>query len=472
MTKDKPTLKQVVEQVLSGLDGPISVKELAERVYAIYPTKAKTAMSSFRNCLHYDEQGKNLVYLDKDNILPMQLAMQGVRFRVPVDRHVEKDGTVPIFLFDFFLPHNSKPNEMNFVDREGHSIPVRIKSVKNIWLSENPFFFKDFVEAFDFSAWLKKFEPRRGDSLLVTVQDWENCTYALEYEPHKKKRPREIEQVNHELAGILFDMVESSPRGDVIAFQIIPDAYMKLSNPRGYPGDNWHDVVAGDTRVKFDGFTINYAEDMRPFDRMSLSDDEQLPWIKDTYTKKQADDVYRFKVFLGFNSRIWRMIEIKAGQTFVDLDAAIRDAFGHDTFDHMGGFWKLIPRGMSQKKFREIEIGDINPLGEGTAADLHVGGIDLKPGDLLNYVYDFGDWVEHEVRFEGISQAEMGKSYPVMVEKNKPKYEYCVVCKAEGKETVATLICLQCSSEKELVFVCDDCADKTHTQHYLDEIIY
>ena len=30
--------------------------------------------------------------------------------------------------------------------------------------------------------------------------------------------------------------------------------------------------------------------------------------------------------------------------------------------DHMGGFWKLIPRGKSKKKFREVEIGDINPL--------------------------------------------------------------------------------------------------------------
>ena len=63
MPNDKPTLKQVVEQVLAELDGPITVKNLADRVYAIYPTKAKTAMSSFRNCLHYDEQGVNLVYL-------------------------------------------------------------------------------------------------------------------------------------------------------------------------------------------------------------------------------------------------------------------------------------------------------------------------------------------------------------------------------------------------------------------------
>jgi hypothetical protein len=193
MVDKKTTLKQVIEQVLSELVGPITIKDLADRLYAIYSTKAKTAMSSFRNCLHYDEQG--------------------------------------------------------------------------------------------------------------------------------------------------------------------------------YPGDNWREIVENDRRVKSDGTVLKYPEDVPPFEHMMLPDDEQLPWIRDSYTKKQSNDVYRFKVSLGFNSPVWRVIEIKAGQTFANLDVAIRDAFGHDTSDHMGGFWKLIPRGKSQKKFREVEIGNINPLEEGTAAD-------------------------------------------------------------------------------------------------------
>jgi hypothetical protein len=177
-------------------------------------------------------------------------------------------------------------------------------------------------------------------------------------------------------------------------------------------------------------------------------------------------------VSLGFDSHIWRVIEIKAGQTFADLDVSIRKAFGHDTSDHMGGFWKLIPRGKSRKKFREVEIGDINPLEEGTAADLHIGGMDLKPGDRLKYVYDFGDWVEHEIVFEQITMTEAKRSYPALVERNKPKYQFCVLCKTEGKDTVATLICLECTTKKKLVVLCEDCANKNHEEHYLEEIIY
>jgi hypothetical protein len=90
----------------------------------------------------------------------------------------------------------------------------------------------------------------------------------------------------------------------------------------------------------------------------------------------------------------------------------------------------------------------------------------------MKYVYDFGDWIEHEVRLEGISTVETGKSYPIVVERNKPKYQYCVLCESKGKETIAALVCLQCSTQKRVSFLCEDCANKKHEEHYVEEIIY
>jgi len=471
MADKKVTLKQVVEQVLSELDEPITVKDLADRVYDIYPTRSKTAMSSLRNCLHYDEQGVNLVYLDKYTILPARIAMQGVRFRVPIDRHAEKENEIPILFFNYFIERNAKAKDIRLVDNAGNPIACKVKTVKNIW-EPNSLWRRDFVEVFDFTEWFNRTKPQRGDSLLVTVRNWESREFIIEYEPKRKRRLEDIQRFNKEFSNTLFNMLEESRDGDIFLHQVIPDVFVRLSNPRGYPGDNWREIVESDKRMMSDGTILKYPEDMPPFEHMMLPDDEHLPWIRNNYTKKQSRDVYRFKVSLGFNSPIWRVIEISAGQTFADLDVAIRDAFGHDRFDHMGGFWKMIPRGTSQKKFREIEIGDINPLEEGTAADLHVGGMDLKPGDLMKYVYDFGDWIEHEVRLEGISTIETGKSYPVVVERNKPKYQYCVICESKGKETTATLVCLQCSAQKRVIFLCEDCADKKHEEHYLEEIIY
>jgi len=472
MADKKVTLRQVIEQVLSELDRPITVTDLADRVYAIYPTRSKTAMSSFRNSLHYDEQGVNLVYLDKFTILPMRIAMQGVRFRVPIDRHAEKEHEIPVLFFNYFIDKDAKSGKIHFSDKSGNPIPFKLKSAKNIW-ETNSLWRMDFVDAFDFSEWFNRIKPKRNDSLLVTVHDWESREFLVEHEPQKQRRTAEIQRYNKEFADILFDMLEESRDGDLFLHQIIPDVFVRLSNPREYPGDHWREIIQSDERMVNDGRILKYPENViSPFDHLFLPDDERLPWIKDTYTKNQAQSVYRFKVSLGFDSPIWRVIEIKAGQTFADFDVAIRDAFGHDRYDHMGGFWKLIPRGKSQKKFREIEIGDINPLEEGTAADLHIGGMDLKPGNLMKYVYDFGDWVEHEVRLEEILVIETGKSYPLVAERNKPKYQYCVLCESKGKETVATLVCLQCSTQKRVIFLCENCADKKHQEHYLEEIIY
>src|SRR3712207_6997999 len=47
---------------------------------------------------------------------------------------------------------------------------------------------------------------------------------------------------------------------------------------------------------------------------------------------------------------------------------------------------------------------DVNPFGGGSAADVHLAGLELKPGDQLKYVYDVGDWIEHRLTLEAIEE--------------------------------------------------------------------
>ncbi|HLO13932.1 MAG TPA: hypothetical protein VK206_03820, partial [Anaerolineales bacterium] len=470
MVDNKPTLKQVVEQVLAEMDGPLTVKDLADRVYAIYPTRSKTALSSLRNCLHYDEQGVNLVYLNKSTILPTRIAMQGIRFRVPIDRYAEKENTIPPSFFNYFIHRETKLQNVRFMDDRGNPIDFRVKTVKNIW-EPNSLGRRDFVDAFEFGNWFNQVKPQRGDSLLVTVQDWESHTFLIEYEPKRERNLDAIQRYNKEFSDILFNLLEESLDGHLFVPQVIPDVFVRLSDPRGYPGDNWREIIERDQRVRNDGISLFYAEDLPSFELMELAEAEQLPWIHDSYRPAQENDVYRFKANLGYNPSIWRTIEIKAGQTFSEFDGILRKSFNHDMSDHMSGFSKLIPRGKSKKKFREVEIGDVDPFGEGTAAELRVGGLGLKPGDTLQYVYDFGDWVEHQIILESIGTVEEGKSYPRIVEQNKPRYKYCADCQRKGKQTVATWICIECSQEKQKdILVCETCLDENHEEHWAEEV--
>lgn len=117
--------------------------------------------------------------------------------------------------------------------------------------------------------------------------------------------------------------------------------------------------------------------------------------------------VYRFKVQLRYRKRRWHRIEILGSQTLADLDAIIREAFKHDPFDHLAGFWLA-----GGRRGPDIDLATVEPFGGGENADLPIAAIGLEQGDRLKYVYDFGDWVEHIITLEAVTEPEADIEYP------------------------------------------------------------
>lgn len=194
--------------------------------------------------------------------------------------------------------------------------------------------------------------------------------------------------------------------------------------------------------------------------------------MKKPYLQARDRQVYRFKAALRHRPGLWRRIEIQGTQFLEDLDAILRKAFNHDIGDHMSGFWKLPQQGTGQR-FREVALGDIEPFGGGSGANRHIARLELKPGDKLKYVYDFGDWVEHRITLEEIVEPESEGKYPRIVDQNQPRYRYCQECKDKGRKTRATWICIDCSNaEQEVVRVCEKCLEARHEDHHAEEIVY
>jgi hypothetical protein len=190
------------------------------------------------------------------------------------------------------------------------------------------------------------------------------------------------------------------------------------------------------------------------------------------FSPAQGRQVYRFKAALRYRSDLWRRIEIQGQQTLAELDAILRDAFQHDPFDHLGGFWKLVRRGKGSRS-RKVDLGSIDPLGEGDGAELRVAGLGLELGQQLEYVYDFGDWIDHRLTLEEIVEPEKDVSYPRIVGQNKPRYKNCESCRARGHKHRANWICLECSNEQQReVLICEACLDKEHEDHYAEGILY
>ncbi len=189
-------------------------------------------------------------------------------------------------------------------------------------------------------------------------------------------------------------------------------------------------------------------------------------------SEKEKQQVYRFKVYFKHNKKLWRRIEIQGEQTLDDLDGMLHTAFNHG-WDHLSGFWRLISRGKG-KRFREEELAVIYPFGnDGYGGETLIAALELKVGDALKYVFDFGDWIEHRLELEAVEAPVPEAEYPRQVAENKPRYHYCPHCKEQGKKQIATWVCIECSNnEGKEVLICGACLKEFHPEHYADEMLY
>ncbi len=473
---DLMSYDEVFKQVLPLLKGPISVDELVAQILTLRPSTAKRPRVAVRSQLRERNWRGELVFLDSKTILPGHLAMQGVRFAVPLERQEAKRGVLLISpAFSIFLRSEIPPEKVQLEDESGRSLPVNIVT----WEENVKTFFgpsKREYWAFELSDWFRAHHIRRGDYVLVTVEDWERGHFRLEHETarQRKRHQEEIDAKNQELADLLFDQLEAARNEFIYASKALPTVFTRMSDPRGYPGDHWFLVVVEDPRMQATGNSIHYEDWSSPLDDIlkNVYEEEAPPSAEVALSPEESRQVYRFKAALEYRKGLWRRIEIQGEQTLADFDDILRTAFEHDHGDHLSGFWKRMRRGEG-RRYREIDLGSINPFGEGEAADLSIAGLQLQPGDALHYVYDFGDWIKHLITLEEIVKPEKDAKYPRIMAQNRPRHRYCESCKAEGCRTVATWICLDCTDRGQRgVLVCEDCLTKYHEDHYAEEILY
>ncbi len=131
---------------------------------------------------------------------------------------------------------------------------------------------------------------------------------------------------------------------------------------------------------------------------------------------KSIKHVYQFKISLkNIRPPIWRRIQVPEDYTFWDLHVAIQDAMGWWEA-HLHAF-----KVMNPQKGIEEEIG----IPDEGFADLEhriLAGWKQKiskyfsaQNDKALYIYDFGDYWEHELKLEKIIASDKQKDYPICV---------------------------------------------------------
>jgi len=119
--------------------------------------------------------------------------------------------------------------------------------------------------------------------------------------------------------------------------------------------------------------------------------------------------VHIFKVSLG--TGLWRRIGIPGHLTLDILSAAILDAYGF-AYDHLDRFTYTDRFGVS----KHINHLDLEWEEEPTTAEVRVGELPLAPGDVMIYLFDFGDGWEFDVALERIAPADAEITQPEILE--------------------------------------------------------
>lgn len=483
------TRDEAIQTVAAELDGPTSFDEIAERVLQLWPSKARNPKTGIRDALRFYNLNYGLAPLDPKRkvFVPLRIGLRNMRFRMIVS---EEEASRGILFFDesvkVFLPYHLRLNleegdQIELRDQSGTSLPVKPRLITfTVETAIGPQKTDQF--GYELTDWFLAHNVQADDSVICTIVDWITPILQLEHEPVSERNDDAIQVRNEELTNILFDMLEDSRDERIQVRQAVLDAHLRLSDPRGYPGDPWPIAVDADERMRWDFYEIKYADGspdffdllmggmFSPEEGFSNDPEYNAPEL----TPEEANAIYVFKAALKHRKSLWRRIEIQGGQTLADFNSILVDAFDHD-WDHMGGFWKRVRRGKS-RRFREVDLGSVDPMGGGDGAHVTLAKLELSLADEIKYVFDFGDWYEHILTLEDVipaNEAGTDIEYPRIVAQNRPRYRYCGQCKEEERKTVAIEICIDCSNQEQRdVLVCAECSEKYHEEHYIDEILY
>jgi len=235
----EPSFDDIVEALVAEMTGPLPLSELVRRVLERKPSKAKNPSNAMAGRLRQRYGRVSYVFLDRDTVTPIRLAMQGVRFRVTLDREMAGACAVPLdpYFFPFLrgVRAYKASVEFSFANDQGGEIPadltrLHIKGPELLGQSMGT-----DATAIDLKEWLGPLRPRRGDSLLLTVLDWEQGRFQVVFEPARRQRKKDIAAQNRALADRVYELLEETYDERLSVSHGVPTAYARLTSARDYP---------------------------------------------------------------------------------------------------------------------------------------------------------------------------------------------------------------------------------------------
>jgi hypothetical protein len=262
MAQGEPTIADILQELSAQYNGVVAEREVMDRVLERKPSRAKNPYAGIREKLRYDGPRLGWVRLGGGELIPLRVALTGLRFRViPNDDEFAGDLIAWSKLAPFVAPETGG---LRLEDASGQPLTIRSTSLP----LGMGVFGMSYSPALGLSDWFSHvgFEP--GDSMIVTIRAAEPMTLRLEREAAAAFRAQDVRMQERELVDVIADQLARGRTNMLFPQEVVLPTYARAPWRTGYPGRPWQQLIAADPRLQLvDDLYIADNSFRRPFDR-------------------------------------------------------------------------------------------------------------------------------------------------------------------------------------------------------------
>lgn len=240
MNQHEPTIATILRLLAGEYDGPVEERRVLERVLERRPSSAKNPYATIRERLRWDGLTLGWLRLNRSQLVPLRIALQGLRFRcIPRPRDIAA-GLLPVAHLQPFA--GLRNYECTLRDLSGATLPFVDLDAERGRDAALP--------AFDLRAWYAAagFEP--GDSIVVTIAGAEPLVLQIERERRDAFHPAAVAAQDAELVETIVDRVRRSQAALIPCDEVILPIFATAPWRNAYPGSPWQHLVVRDGRLQ------------------------------------------------------------------------------------------------------------------------------------------------------------------------------------------------------------------------------
>lgn len=240
MTQHEPTIASILRLLAHEYDGPVEERRILDRVLERRPSNAKNPYATIRERLRWDGLTLGWLRLSRNQLVPLRVALQGLRFRcLPRARDVQS-GLLPLAHLQPFAGLRTYACALRDVDG-ARMVFIDIDEDPGHDIS---------LPAFDLRAWYARNAFVPGDSIIVSVVSAEPLVLAIEHEPRAAFRAAAVAAQDAELVETIVERVRRSQAALVPCDEVILPIFAAAPWREAYPGSPWQHLVLRDGRLQ------------------------------------------------------------------------------------------------------------------------------------------------------------------------------------------------------------------------------